>query len=756
MDKELDIPQLARRCWDEWNQATSEQREAEKESAGMWIGGKHQWRDGEYNSRQANNRPCLTINRCEPIVAQVENEARQNPPGPKAYPVGGGADGDGADVLEGLIREYESRSDAQNSYITGLRNGAARMRGCFELATEYVNDRSLEQQIVVREIPNPEMVFCDPKAVRPCREDALYQGKIVLMTREELEAQYGKELKIFERGIVDRFGGWMSEAAGWRNNWATISSWTGGNSKDGPYYVCEFWRVEFDKTTLTLYDNHVLYFDDETPPAGAKPMQGQEDVKRVVMRRRIKKYLVTALDVLDETEWPGDIIPIFWIIGPTMWVNGKAHTHSLLSGAIDAQRGLNYTATSAAEVVGSMTKSPWIGFAGQFDMENAQGINPWENQNGVVYNYMEINPTYATDPATGQSTLLPAPQRNTWEAPISRVLELANFFTEQIKAATSVFFEPSLPSAQKAQSGAAIRALQSQTNIGTLNWQDALHRAVGLSYNQAAKIFRSIYDSERVRTIIKADNSHEVAYINQEFGPHSEHEGSGQFSPKRKRNNIIEGDYSIRVTAGQNFETQREKTVSNLLDIFKIVPQLAGMPTVAARLLRLMGDGDPRIDEIADQIDPSSDIDMSDPKALQAAFQRAQQENQQLKQGMQAMQQAIAAKMPDIEARKWIAAVNALAGIRKAEITASKDADSGSSNADALSLEKLVGFAHDAATQAADHEHEKAMQASDQAHAAQTQTSDQAAADAQQQRQLQAQAEAAQAQTEAKANQEEE
>ena len=30
-------------------------------------------------------------------------------------------------------------------------------------------------------------------------------------------------------------------------------------------YVCEFWRVEFDKTHLTLYDNHVLYFDDEEP-----------------------------------------------------------------------------------------------------------------------------------------------------------------------------------------------------------------------------------------------------------------------------------------------------------------------------------------------------------------------------------------------------------------------------------------------------------------------------------------------------------
>lgn len=720
-DDREDIPKLARRCWDEYMAATEEQRKKEKESAGMWIGGKHQWREGEYESRTSKNRPALTVNRCEPIVAQVENEARQNPPGPKAYPVGEGADADGADILEGLIREYEYRSDAATAYITCLRTAAARMRGAFKLITEYVSDRSMEQQLSIREVPNPELLFYDPTATRPCREDSMWMGEITVLSRDQVEAQYGKDLKIFDRSLVDRVSGWMSDVVGWRNDATSKYQWTGGNtSQDGPYYICEFWRVEIKRVKLTLHSDHILRFDDEAVPDGVEPQQDEdgEPVERWVPRRTIKKYLVTALDVLDETTWPGDIIPIFWVMGPEMWMDKKCYRHSLLSGAIDSQRGLNYAATSAAEIVGSLTKSPWIGHVGQFSVENSQGINPWENSNGQLWSYMEINPTWATDPVSGQSQLLPPPQRNTWEAPIARVLELASFFTEQIKAATSVFFEPSLPSAQKAQSGSAIRALQAQTNIGTLNWQDNLHRAVGLSYQQAAIVMRSIYDSERVRTIVKPDSSHEIATINAEFTEADKSQG------KRKRNNITQGQYSIRVTAGPNFQTRAEKSIENLTEVFKIVPQLLTMPGVAAQFLRMMGEGNPQIEQMADALMPGGAENADNPQAMQASLAKALGENQQLKQAMQVMQQAIQTKLPEIEAKKWIAGLNALAGIREAEIKAGVDM----AGNDASMLEHLTGLAHDAGQQAADHEHQQGMQQAQQAHATATQASDQQAA----------------------------
>ena len=123
---------------------------------------------------------------------------------------------------------------------------------------------------------------------------------------------------------------------------------------------------------------------------------------------------------------------------------------------------------------------------GAFDVTNAQGINQWNDANSSAYQYLEYKTTYSINPTTGQAEKEPPPTRFTWEAPIQRLLEFANFCGEQIKAATSVFFEPSSPSAADArQSGKAIQALQQQSNMGTANPASPCRTAVcGLNFSR--------------------------------------------------------------------------------------------------------------------------------------------------------------------------------------------------------------------------------------------------------------------------------
>lgn len=717
-EDKVDIPLLARRCWDRFRVATQEQREEEKVSAGFWIGGKHQWRPGETETREGKQRPWMTVNRCKPLVDQVENEARMNPPGPQCHPVGGGADSDGADILEGLIREYEYRSDAQTSYMIALRNACARMRGPFELATEYIAERSFEQQLVVKGAPNPDAYFYDPDAIKPNREDCMWQGKILALSREQLIADYGPSLKVLGQNFIDRASGWMQDALGVNAaDRATLSAWTGGNSGSqntyGPFYLCEFWRVETKHVKLTLYSDHIARFSDEEVPAGVEVQLDDDDepMVRSVGKRQIVKYLVTALDELSKTDWPGDQIPIFWVMGPELWREGKCHRHSLISDAIDPNRLLNYAVTTAAELVGSMNKSPYIGYQGQFNVQNAQGMNPWLNNNGTLWPYLEVKPIFLRDEATGATQLAPLPQRNTWEAPIERVMELANMAVEQIKAVASVFFEPSLAGPSKVQSGKAIQALQQQSNVGTLNWQDNLRRAVGLSYREAGKVMQTILDGYRTRTIVRPDGNHEMAEINKEFA------SGGPGASMKRKNNISDGQFSIRATAGPNFQTLREKTVQNLTQIFQIVPQMLSMPGVAAQFLRMAGEGDPQIEQIADSMDPNAQVDQDNPEQQKQVLAKMTAENQQLKQGLQQMQAAIQQKLPEIESKKWIAALNAVAGIREAEIKAGVDL----SAQDVSTLEHITGLVHDAASTAAQHAHEAAQQTSQQQAAAQQQ-----------------------------------
>jgi len=737
-----DIPRYVRRCWDRYQTATQEERLAEKESLGFWIGGKHQWRPGECENRQGNNRPWMSINRCKPAVDQVENEARSNPPGPQAHPVGGGADKDGADILEGLIREYEYRSDAKTAYIIALRYGAAGGRGAFELATEYAGERTMEQQLVVKPVTDPALLFYDPDAVMPCREDSMWGGKIRKLSREQLIEDYGAELKVLNRSLFDRgagaVGGWMADAFGYQNDLATQNVWTGGSENKGPFYVCEFYRVVIERVKLALCTDSIFRLGKELDnmPEGVtiKVDDLGHEIQRWEPKRTVKKYVVTAMDLLKKTDWLGTQIPHFYVMGPEIRMDGKLYRLSLISNAQDAQRGLNYTATSAAEITGSMTKSPWIGWEGQFDTTNAQGFNPWESSNTQMWAYMEVKPTFAQDPITGQSHLMPAPQRNTWEAPIARLMELATFFGEQIKAATSVFFEPSLRSAAQVQSGTAIKELQQQTNIGTLNWQDQLHRAVGLSYQEAGTILRKLLDGPRVKTIVRPDNQHEIVEINREF-PASEIDIA---SGKRKTaggkleslNYITRGDYAMHVTAGPNFHERTEKTIEALTEVFHVVPQILQSPIVAAKFLRMVGEGNPQVESLADAIAPDQTQDAS-PEQMQAMLQKGQQMQQAQQQIIQKLQQALASKLPEIEARKWIAGMNALSNIRAAQIKAGVD----TAEIDASMLEHMTGLAHDAGMQATQHAHEKDQQQSQQDAAASSQTQAEGAAAEQQQAQ---------------------
>ncbi len=740
-EAEKDIPRYIRRCWEEYQNATVDTRKTSVASLKMWVGGELQWRPGEISARTGTNRPWITINCLKTAVDQVENEARENPPGPQAHPVGGAADADGADILEGLIREYEYRSNAPVAYTTAIKYAAAGNFGVFELATEYDSERSMAQRLVVKEVEDPAMVFCDPTARRGCREDAMWAGKLRVLGREQMIQDYGAKLKVLNRGFLDRGNGWMQDAFGWRGDQATVNEWTGGATNKGPYYVCEFYRVIIKREKLTLYSDNILRFKSESVPAGVTPKEDEDgnEISRSEPRRTVIKYVVTALDVLSKTDWPGTIPPFFWVLGPEMYISGKLYRLSLIDGAADSQRGLNYAATSAAEVVGTMTRAPWVGWMGQFNTVNAQGLNPWDASNTSVAAYMELKPTFAINPTTKAAELLPAPQRNTWEAPIQRVLELATFFREQIKSSTSVFFDPSVQSARDAQSGEAIKALQSQTNIGTVNWQDQLHRAVALSYQQAAVILPQIMDGPRVRTIVRADSKHEQVAINQEFPGDPERgiapgmdpasgkkNASGAMEYKKGKTNSILGQYSLRVTAAPKDEqTRNDDAIDKMTEVFHVAPQILAAPGVGAQFLRLIGQGNPQIEQMADSLqggDPDS------PEQMQQANMQLKQQNQQLMTVAQRLHQIIQSKQPEIDAKKYIAELDALTKLRAAEITAGVDR----AEIDEDQLEHLTGLAHEAATQAVDHEHEARQLASGQAaDAAAQQSSQQADAQAQ-------------------------
>lgn len=702
-----EIPRFVRRCHDRYMDATSDRRKAYIESLGFYVGGRSQWRPGEVEAREGSNRPWCSINRCRPAVDQVTNEARNNPPGPEADPVGGGADKDGADILEGLIREYEYRCKATDTRVNALTYGCAGGFGVWEMGTDFVDQLTMEQQIVLKYVDDPATLFYDPNARLPGFPDSMWGGRIYKFDREALIEHYGADLKVLNTSYVDDLrggvGGWMQDLFGWANDWASANTWTGA-AKKGPYYVCEFFMVKIKHKVSRLYSDHIWRYDGDPVPENSAPREGDE-FKRDVQMREVWKYVVTAFDVISKTLWYGTIVPHFWVTGPIIWIDGKFYCLSLIEGAKDPQRLLNYTATSIAEILGSMTRSPWFGYEGAFDVTNAQGERPWDRSNTQAYQYMEVKATFATDD-NGVQHLLPPPWKNNWEAPIARAVEAVNMFTEMIKAATSVFFEPSVASAKAAQSGEAIKALQAQTNIGTGGWQAALQSVVQLEYWQASIILPKIYDGPRVRAIVRPDTTHEIAKINQDF-PAEEMEGNKHRTPDGKLepiNSIMYGQYALRVKAGPDTATRTKESLNSILDTVKVAPQILQSPASQASLLRMIGGGNPEVESFADGVAPATG-DQANPEQMAAQLQRLTAQSQQKDQIIQLLTQKLQTQQPKIDADLKRTAADNLTKIRVAEINASKDADSDRANILADQLATVLGLAHETALQATEHEH---------------------------------------------------
>lgn len=713
------IPVFVRRCWHAWKKANIQIREDEKTRLGFYVGGEKQWLDSEITKRKNAGRPFITINKCKPAVDQIEGDVRLNPPGPQCKPVGENEHAAAPDIIEGLIREVEYRSMAEVADSTAVKYSAISGYGVIELATEYANERDDTQRLVLKSAEDPSIIFFDPKARMANRQDARWGGKLLTYSADEYEMSFGKRA-IRQPGGWQVAQGWIKDAMGvGTDDTMTLMEWTGcrddGDGRwRGPFYVCEFYMVEEEMRTSRLYSDHIWRFDDEAVPANARRLAGDDTRTRTSPKRTIKKYLVDALEVLDETDWPGTLIPLFPVLGPEIYIEGKLHRLSLISQGLDANRALNYVATTATEIAGLANKSPWMGYKGQFDDPR------WQTANSEVYAYMEVTPVFATN-EMGQQVILPPPQRTQWEAPIQWLLALGSFFTEQFKAVTSMY-SSSLGEEKGDQSGKAIEQLRSESNVGNFSYADNLHRTKTVIYQEMTRIFPKIMTGPQVVQIVRPDSQHELVAINQEFGPDGIDPKTGK---KGKRNNLALGEYSVRVVAGPNFQTRQDQAMQMLLEAIKINPNILANPAITAKLVRMIGQGNPEMEGIADLIAPSDDGDMT-PQQMHQALQMAKVQNQQMQETIQKLAQALAAKMPEIEAGERKNIRDNLTKIVTAEIAASKDADRQRAEIEADQLSQALDMAHDAASQAADHEQANQQQQADHAQAAQAQASDQA------------------------------
>lgn len=472
-------------------------------------------------------RPTLRINRLPQFVKQITGEMRQNKPAIRVLPVDEETDPQLAQVYSAIIRHIESHSDAHRKYSKAGEQAVIGGIGWLRVLTDYLDDKSFDQEVVIGHIRNPLAVVTDPNAEELTRSDMQWAFVVEEMTIEAFREEYPN-----------------ASLNGFPEDDKSYESWI----TDEKIKIAEYWVREPEQRTLYLLsDGSTRYADEDVDPLA---MLGLEVVgERQVTAHKVKCYKMTAIEVLEQFDWVGSSIPIVPVIGEEVELGDEIFRHGLIHHAKDSQRAYNFARSAMVEHVASQPKAPYL-------LTTAMVKDPaikrqWQNLNNS-------NPpalVYEADPmAPG------GPRREAPPTFASAWYQEAMVADGDMKATTGIY-DASLGRQSNETSGVAIRARDAQGETGSYIYMDHLAAAIKQIGRILIEIIPQIYNTERVIRIMGEDNEIEgYARINSMLP-------GGQVV-----NDISAGQFDLEVTVGPAFATKRQEARDFILQLIQAVP----------------------------------------------------------------------------------------------------------------------------------------------------------------------------------------
>lgn len=522
------------------------------------LSGEGQWDSGVKREREIEGRPCLTINPLPQFKRQVVNDLKQNTPRINVLPVQsdmrfnqegeaqqqklknitGKKDYSLAEVYEGLIRNIENQSCADQHYDRAAQHAVESGFGWLRVLTHYNNQDTFDQDARIVSLSNRFSVIIDPDYTNPDTSDKDWAFVVEKMPKSEFEARYpGKRTG----NIVD----------GMRKDY---SWWTEGEYMRVAEY---FYRVPVDRVLCLLSDGKTMYKDTLEPVLDELEDLGIEIVReRKVRTWKVKWRKITAYDELEkETDWEGSIIPIFPVWGEEFTIGDKPCYMGLTHFAEDSVKMGNYWWSAATEKVALSPKAPWVG-----SVEAIEGHEEeWENANRGNPTYLHVN-DYDDD-----GNPIPKPERADIASMPVAEMQLALSATDLTKNVLGMY-DASLGNRSNETSGIAINARKEESDTGQFHFADNRNMAIAAVGRCLVELIPRIYDGERVIRLLFEDGTGDWVSINETIIDE-------ETQKEVLLHDIAAGSFDVVVEAGPSFTTQRNEAVESMLRFVQAVPE---------------------------------------------------------------------------------------------------------------------------------------------------------------------------------------
>ncbi|PHS61781.1 MAG: hypothetical protein COB09_17080 [Thalassobium sp.] len=519
--------------------------------------------DGQWEPKfwsDCEGKPRYTFDMTSPIVDQISGDIEQSDFDIKISPAGNDATKELAELRDGMVRNIENLSNAQGIYADAGRNVVTSGIDGWMVVSEFLNDNSFDQDIVVKPIYNfTDRVWFDVGA----------------QNRDASDSEYGFLLSAIP---TEKFKQLWPEGSG--------SSVSDGN--DATAY--------FDKAETVVIGH--IYYRKQTERELVKTSLGRvfendEDFKKIedelaaagetVQDTRMVKddtFFMRKFDadgwLEEEEETVFSQIPLVPAYGNFKVIENKTTYHGAVRKLVDPQRVMNYSLSREIEEGALAPRAKyWM---------------TTEQAKGHTDSLRTLNTNADPVQFYNNDATVPGPPQQNGGAQINQGLRVMSDGMQQIMGSASGIFAAGMGNNPNAQSGVAIEKLQTKSNNITVKYFKALEIAICQTGRLILDALPKVYDVERQVRIMSEDGSFDMQDINQVTIDQ-------QTGEQVTLNDLTIGKYDVTCTAGPSFNSRQQETVQGLLELAAIDPSIIAL----GQDILLNNISTPGIDKIAER-----------------------------------------------------------------------------------------------------------------------------------------------------------
>jgi hypothetical protein len=533
-----------------------------------------QWNASVRAGRNLAGQVMVTINKTHTHWLHVVNQVKMNRPQVSVSPTGDQSTYESAQILEQVIRRIEYISDAETAYDIATQFMVGGGIGYWRVVTDYTDQDSFDQDIFIRQVPDPLAVYLDPNIKMQDGSDAKFAFIFDEMPRKDAEAKYGK-LAQMSTSLGDAAENWMKT-----DSVRIAEYYERSETKEWLY------AIPADDGSMTLARESELGQD------GARMLKQEYEQREDVMRRRVPKYsvvhhLIVGDSIAETSIWPGKYIPIVRCVGEEIVMDGRLDRKGLTRYLKDPQRAYNYNASAALEYGALQSKSPYLA-----PVEAIEGLEDfWATANSQNHAYLPYNH------ADESGNPVPAPVRQ--PAPTGATVFIEGMQTaEHEMMMASGQYEATFSAQGNEISGRSIEQRQKQGERVTFHYPDALAKSIRFTGKIILDLIPKIYDTKRVIRIMSESGTEQAIEIDPQAKQALQQHEQEQDAKVQAVFNPNVGQYDVVATAGPNYETRRKEAFAAMTDL------LAGNMSLAPVIGDLyMGAADfPNADELQERM----------------------------------------------------------------------------------------------------------------------------------------------------------